>query len=47
MIAHTYAHYRTRIYFRHFRKLGMTATAAWQLAKADILASIPRAKFYR
>lgn len=28
-----YAHCRARIYFRHFRKLGLPALAAWRIAK--------------
>ena len=28
-----YSHYRTRIYYRHFRRLGMTALRAWKLAQ--------------
>lgn len=27
-----YSHYRTRIYYRHFRRLGMTALRAWKLS---------------
>jgi hypothetical protein len=32
---HPYNHYRARIYFRHFRRLGLTALAAWKLANLN------------
>lgn len=31
----SYHHHRTRIYFRHFRRLGLTASAAWALAMGN------------
>lgn len=31
-----YSHYRTRIYFRHFRRLGLTALDAWRLANSNL-----------
>lgn len=31
-----YSHYRTRIYYRHFRRLGMTALDAYSLATLNL-----------
>ncbi len=32
----SYLEYRTLIYFRHFRRLGLTALRAWQLATGNV-----------
>ncbi len=36
MTSHNYSYYRTRVYYRHFRRIGMPASAAWMLAQTNL-----------